>query len=196
MPYWPYDHGGGGGDQSAAERVASILAYQFLRDGKYSAAHGPVEVRSLLRAAGAAASGEKEPDIGEGFGNIAVQSVGFEQGVKDPKVHIYLTRSSATLIKSLPKEIDDIPVRAHRMGPITVRPEAAASATNHGHLFERGSRICCGSSCAPTSENCSGTVGALVKRRGSAQLSFVEQPRVRRLQPCSLWSTNSRSQQR
>src|ERR1700722_2087241 len=117
--------GSGGAGPSAAERVASVLAYEFLRDGKYSAAHGPVEVRSLLHASGAVAAAE-EHETRDGFGNIAVQSVGFEEGSSEPKVHIYLTRSSARLIKSLPDAIDGVTVRAHRMGPIVVKPEAAA----------------------------------------------------------------------
>jgi hypothetical protein len=159
------------------EQVATMLAYEFLRDGKYSAAHGPVEVRSLLQAAGASAAAE-EHEIREGFRNIAVQSVGFEEGTSEPKVHIYLTRSSARLIKSLPREVDGIEVRAHRMGPITVKPEAAASATNHGYLFEHNGRICCGSSCAPTSENSSGTLGALVTKQGSGQIYLLSNNHV------------------
>jgi hypothetical protein len=39
---------------SDAERVANLLAYEFLRDGKYSAAHGPVDVRSLVQASATA----------------------------------------------------------------------------------------------------------------------------------------------
>ena len=100
---------------------------------------------------------------------LAVQAVGFEEGVDNPKVHIYLTRASRKLLKSIPNEIDGVPVRAHKMGPITVRPEAAASANARGHLFERNDRICCGSSCAPTSENYSGTFGAIVTIKNARQ---------------------------
>ena len=64
------------------------------------------------------------------------------------------------------------------MGMVTVRPDAAASATNHGHLFERNARIACGSSCAPTSENCSGTLGALVRRTGSRQIYLLSNNHV------------------
>ena len=64
------------------------------------------------------------------------------------------------------------------MGPIVVRPDAAASATNHGLLFERGGRICCGSSCAPTSENCSGTLGALVKTTQSPHIHLLSNNHV------------------
>jgi hypothetical protein len=64
------------------------------------------------------------------------------------------------------------------MGPLTVRPEAAASATNRGNLFERGNRICCGSSCAPTSENSTGTLGALVRMPRSQQLYLLSNNHV------------------
>ena len=161
---------------SDAERVANLLAYEFLRDGKYSAAHGPVDVRSLVQASAAADVTKDEAQ--ESFGNIAVQSVGFEVGIANPKVHIYLTHGSARLIKSLPNEVAGVIVRAHRMGAITVRPEAAASATNHGNLFERNGRICCGSSCAPTSENCSGTLGALVRKTNSKELLLLSNNHV------------------
>ena len=157
-----------------AEELAMSSAYEFLRNGNYSAAGGPVHIRGLTGVA-AAALGEVEevfaerPDV---FAGLAVQAVGCEEGVDNPKVHIYLTRASAKLLKSVPAEIEGVPVRAHKMGPIIVRPEAAASATNHGYLFERNNRICCGSSCAPTSENCSGTFGAIVSI-GNAQQRYL-----------------------
>jgi hypothetical protein len=163
-----------------AEKVATLLAYEFLREGRYSAASGPIEVPALVTAVAASAMDEQEVHSAfpEGFEGLAVQSVGFEEGPKEPKVHIYLTRGSAKLIKSLPAQLEGVSIRAHRMGNIVVRPEAASSATNHGHLFERGERICCGSSCAPTSENCSGTLGAIVRRLGDANLYLLSNNHV------------------
>jgi hypothetical protein len=163
-----------------AERVATILAYEFLREGRYSAASGPIEVHPLATAVAVSTPDRKDiqSSFPEGFEGLAVQSVGFEAGPKEPKVHIYLTRASAKLIKSLPSQLEGVPILAHRMGNIVVRPEAASSATNHGHLFERGNRICCGSSCAPTSENCSGTLGAIVRRSGEANLYLLSNNHV------------------
>jgi hypothetical protein len=161
-----------------AEGVARRLAYEFLREGRYSSAHGPVEVKRLAQAAAAATAGEEIVDTQEAFGNIAVQSVGFEEGVDDPKVHIYLTQGSARQIRSLTSTIDGVPVRAHKMGTIAVRPEMAATSTNHGHLFEHAGRISCGSSCAPTSENCSGTFGSIVKLAGSNDLYVLSNNHV------------------
>ena len=34
---------------SDAERVAARLAFEFLRDGKFAAAHGPVELSALAQ---------------------------------------------------------------------------------------------------------------------------------------------------
>jgi hypothetical protein len=111
-----------------AENVAAVLAYEFLRDGKYSAAHGSVEVPSLLSAAGAVAATDETAVAA--FGNLAVQSVGFDEGIPEPSVHIYLTQGSAKLIKSLPKEVDGVGIAAHRMGKLLIKPEAAATGTN------------------------------------------------------------------
>ena len=63
-----------------AEEIATRLAYDFLRNGQFSAAHGLVEVPSLAKAAAATAAPEFETLADDGgFGNIAVQSVGFEE---------------------------------------------------------------------------------------------------------------------
>jgi hypothetical protein len=112
------------------------------------------------------------------FASLAVQSVGREDGVDDAKVHIYLTRGSARLIKELPDEIEGVRLRAHKMGPINVRPDSAGAATNRGNFYERNARVCCGSSCAPTSENCSGTLGALVRQQGSQQIYLLSNNHV------------------
>jgi hypothetical protein len=165
---------------ATAEEVASFLAYEFLRNGNYSAASGPVEVPKLAQMGAAAAdlAFDDDREAADVFANLAVQSVGHEEGVPDPKVHIYLTRGSSKLIKALPTELDGVPVRAHKMGAITVRPESAAASTNRGHLFERNSRVCCGSSCAPTSENISGTFGAIVTKAGGPDLFLLSNNHV------------------
>ncbi|TGQ36516.1 hypothetical protein [Mesorhizobium sp. M00.F.Ca.ET.216.01.1.1] len=161
-----------------AEEVAKLLAYEFLREGRYSAAHGPVEVRSLAQAVAVADADEVIEEARESFGGIVVQSVGYEVGKDNPSVHIYLMNGSQKLIKSLPKSVDGVPIKGHRMGPVTVRPDAASSSTNHGYLFERNNRIACGSSCAPTSESSTGTLGALVRRNGSQNIYLLSNNHV------------------
>jgi hypothetical protein len=158
-----------------AEEVATFLAYEFLKRGNYSASAGPVEVAVLAQALPAAAE-QEEREYFEGtdvFASLAVQSVGFEEGVDDPIVHIYLTRGSVRLMNSLPEEIDGVPLQAHKMGPVIVRPEMAGTVTNRANFFERNNRVCCGSSCAPTSENCSGTFGALIRKNNNSRQLYL-----------------------
>jgi hypothetical protein len=151
-----------------AEEIATQLAIEFLRAGRFAASSGPVEIRGL---AGIAAAGHEETDAevsgyasrAEGFSGLAVQSVGFEEGTENPAVHIYLTRGAARQVKALPGDVEGVPVRVHKMGPVSVRPEAMAASTNRGNIFQRHNRICCGSSCGPTSERGAGTFGAIVK---------------------------------
>jgi len=155
---------------TSAEQVAEILASEFLRLGYFSASTGPTGTAAShgLSAASANSTDKLDYDplrsVSEEFTGLQVQSVGFEQGTEQPAVHLYLTRGSARMMKSVPGEILGVPLRTHKMGPVSVRPEMAAASTNRGHVYEHNGRICCGSSCAPTSENCAGTLGALVHR--------------------------------
>jgi hypothetical protein len=81
-----------------AEEVATFLAYEFLKRGNYTSSVGPIEVPELAAAAAAANAHDdlaiEYTDSAEPFGGLSVQSVGFEEGVRDAKVHIYLTRAS------------------------------------------------------------------------------------------------------
>jgi hypothetical protein len=171
-----------GGDRSMAdaEEIATQLAYEFLRTGRYSASSGPVEIGGL--AATAMGAGDDEvlqyASRAEGFSGLAVQSVGFEEGSKEPAVHIYLTRGAARQMKALPREIDGVPIKIHKMGPVSVRPEAMAGSTNRANIFERAKRICCGSSCGPTSERGAGTFGAIVKIGASRDLFVLSNNHV------------------
>ena len=162
-----------------AESVAAMLAAHFLRRGNYNASTGPITLSTELGPT-AAASYEREPYIHtpSEFAELQVQSVGFEEGTDDPAVHLYLTRGTARLIRSLPKSIEGVRLVIQKMGPVTVRPDAAVTVTNRGNLYERFGRICCGSSCAPTSENCAGTLGALVRRNASDQLYLLSNNHV------------------
>jgi len=149
-----------------AEGLATRLAYDFLRSGQYSASVGPVELAPPAFAATVNAGVDQFggfDDARSQFSGLSVQSVGFEEGPEEPKVHIYVTKGSSRYLKSLPQDIDGVPVQVHKMGPVTVRPDTAGSSTNRGNIFERNNRICCGSSCGPTSEQCAGTIGALVR---------------------------------
>jgi hypothetical protein len=177
---WQDARSGDGGIMPTAEEVASMLTYEFLKRGNYAASAGPVQMPELAEVAPASARQESEEFLTatEAFGGLAVQSVGCEEGVDDPKVYIYLTRGSVRLIKSLPPEIDRVPIVAQKMGPVAVKPETAGTTTNRAYFFERNGRVCCGSSCAPTSENCSGTLGALVQKEGTQQIYLLSNNHV------------------
>ena len=164
---------------ASAEEIATRLAYEFLRMGRYSASTGPVELPGLQ--ARAAAAGEEVSEFTErleDFSGLQVQSVGFEEGSENPKVHVYLTKGSVRQMKSLPKDIDDIPIRVHKMGAISVRPETAGRHTNRGNIFVRNNRICCGTSCGPTSEQGAGTFGAIVRIGAARDLYLLSNNHV------------------
>jgi hypothetical protein len=108
-----------------------------------------------------------------GFEGLAVQSVGFEEGASDPKVHIYVTKGSMKGLRSLPGENDGVKIQVNKMGKVMVRREQASATTNQGSVYVRKNRIACGSSCAPSGENYSGTFGALVKKKGSKNAIFA-----------------------
>ena len=146
---------------SAAERVAAELSYGFFGQGRYGASIGPIEVPGIINAASTTPQHARAAALG--FGAISVQAVGFEEGNDDSAVHVYLTHGTARQIKGLPQEVDGVKVRTHKMGPINVRPELAGAVTNQGNIFERNNRVCCGTSCAPTSELSTGTIGAFVR---------------------------------
>ena len=75
------------------------------------------------------------------------------------------------MLKALPETVDDIPVRAELMGRLRAGPSPSMAVSGVSHFFERNVRIACGSSCAPSNENYSGTLGALV-RDGSRILAL------------------------
>jgi hypothetical protein len=75
-----------------AEEVAIGLACEFLRRGNYSASAGPVRLPEIAHGfAPAAVLGRIEEffETTEGFGSVSIQSLGCEEGVDDPAVHIY-----------------------------------------------------------------------------------------------------------
>jgi hypothetical protein len=149
----------------SAQDVAETLARGFLSAGNFSTAAGPVSVEASDEIITAAAI--------EAFSGLSLQAVGYEKGVNDPKVYIYLGRGSTKLINSLPGEVSGIPIIVKKMGAISVRPDAAAVSTNTGNYFERDGKVCCGSSCGPTSENSSGTLGAIVSLQSRSDELFL-----------------------
>lgn len=164
-------------DPNPAQIAAEVLGYEFLAKGNFAASSGPVIFDTgqfvLSSASAGFTSDFRAAARQEGFAGLQIQSVGFEQGVDSPQVHIYVRQGSQRQLQALPKEIHGVGIRLHKIGSVSVRPDAAASATNRGYLFERHGRICCGSSCAPTSEISTGTLGALVRKLGSTGTLYL-----------------------
>ena len=167
----------------SAERVADLLAFEFMQRGSFSAAAGPIEAgelfpQSVLRAAHRTTNDAFAEDETEAFSNLSVQSVGFEEGSEDPKVHIYVNKGSAKALKLLPDSVDSVKVVIHRTSSLLIRPEAASTRMNKGHIFTRNGAICCGTSCAPTSEQLSGTIGAIVRLTDGGQICLLSNNHV------------------
>jgi hypothetical protein len=123
---------------------------------------------------------QREPIDGRfediGFADLAVQSVGFEEGVDNPKVHVYVTKGPRR--KEAELEDEQVTVRVNRIGKVVVRPEVASAAAARGQVFLRNNRIACGSSCAPSGENYAGTLGALVRKNGDKDLFVLSNNHV------------------
>lgn len=111
----------------------------------------------------AAAAGQESWSEYPGYSGLSIQAVGYEHGKENPKVHIYVTRGSVGALKKLRSEIDGIPVQINNIGELKIRPEMASNTTAHGNLFIHQGRVACGSSCAPSGETYSGTMGAIAR---------------------------------
>jgi hypothetical protein len=155
-----------------ARSVAERFAAKFLEQGSYYYASSPRGPSSQTLSP--AASGAIDAYFEEiGFEGLAVQSVGYEAGAENPRVHIYVTKGSRRAVQALSDDDEGVQVEITRMGKLIVRPEQASAATNSGKIFTRKDRIACGSSCAPTGENYAGTLGALVRKTGRNKPLYV-----------------------
>ena len=150
-----------------ARTIAEQLAGEFLKNGNFGVARGALDIGSLAEVVPAAnnAFGPRLPDYG--FAGLSVQSVGYSKGGNEEIVHVYVTRGNQRSLDKLSAEIDGINVQVTNFGRLEIRPEAIASVSNRGNVFERNGRIACGSSCAPAGENYAGTLGALVYSKGT-----------------------------
>jgi len=159
-------------NEADVARLAGQLAAVFLAAGNYT--FSPSAASSV--AGLAPASGAELHDFVDeaGFAGLAVQAVGYEEGAADPRIRVYVTRGRRLEVE-LPQGVG---VVVTRVGKVVVRPEAAATATHRGLVFERRGRIACGSSCAPAGEPHTGTLGALVTKRSRNDLYILSNNHV------------------
>jgi hypothetical protein len=160
-----------------ASSLAKTLASKFLSAGQFLDSGGPVHQKAF-------ASATKDiPEISEpAFAGLSIQAIGYAEGPPasldedesaddlPDEVHIYATRGGRKELNALSKIIEGNRVVVHNTGIVAVRDRAAAASSNRGLLFERGGRIACGSSCAPSGKAYAGTLGALVRRNGKPDL--------------------------
>jgi hypothetical protein len=148
-----------------ARDVALALAERFLRDGNFVLAG--TQGRGVVGAMPAAAGAPDILDYDEyGFAGLAVQSVGVEEGVPEPKVHIYVTKGRTTE-SEVEVGDEEVTVVVNRIGRVVIKPETASTVTHAGNVYLRGGRVACGSSCAPSTESYAGTFGALARKAGA-----------------------------
>ena len=158
-----------------ARTVAGQLAGEFLRNGNYEAARGAIDVQTMEGVLPAASI---VPGVGNlpeyGFAGLSVQSIGYSYGSDEEIVYVYVTKGGRRALSSLSTEVGGIKIQVTNVGKLIIRPEAISAASNMGNFYERGGRIACGSSCAPSGiySHGTGTFGALVSsNRGMMALS-------------------------
>ena len=158
--------------------LAEGLTSYFLQNGNFFAAGGILSGSAIPSATLSAIHRD-----GAGFSGLAVQAVGHTvtDGVDEsqldeqdrPGVHIYVARGSKKYLEDLPGEVGGIPCTVHNIGKLVVKPNQSAFTTNRGQLYERRKRIACGSSCAPSGRQYAGTLGALVRKKGSPKTVYA-----------------------
>jgi len=65
-------------------------------------------------AATQALDGYFDPE--DGFAGLAVQSLGFTPGLNEERVIVYVTKGSQKALRSIPAEVEGVPVSAFVMG--------------------------------------------------------------------------------
>jgi hypothetical protein len=146
------------GNTLTPKSLATVVAQRLFNEGSFERGYG-------VGQAQAAASVEQYiPSIEDlSTSGLGIQGVGFADAGELRGVYIYASRGSASQLRKLALEVGDIPIVFHKMSPLRVYAPLSAASTSRGLLFQRGGRIACGSSCAPSNENYSGTFGALVR---------------------------------
>jgi len=163
-----------------AKLVAEKLTAKFLELGSFTSAV-PMSGRTIetILPSASSTSLDIEPVFEDaGFAGLAVQAVGYAEGGPDSKVHVYVSKGSRKAIDGVETSEGEVRIEVNRVGRLVVRPELANTATNRGHVFLRGQRVACGSSCAPSTENYSGTFGAVVRKQTGSQLYILSNNHV------------------
>ena len=105
------------------------------------------------------------------FASKTVQSVGYEHLHKDssekPAVYVYASRGVTKKDEKNEREFEGFTVRYRRLTPLSVKPETSKYTTNIPSLYCcPNGELACGSSCALSTQNSAGTMGALLQLNG------------------------------
>ncbi len=152
-------------DELALQMVKQ-LQKELLQQGRYTFAPAIGKYAAVQPAAGIPATG---PNLaGFGSADLDIFGIGYEKGGSGDrsKVHIYVTKGSLTDLRRYEGDATGVPIEIHKIGRLIIKPEVAKGANRNGNHYRYGGRVACGSSCAPTGENYSGTFGALVRSSG------------------------------
>lgn len=147
--------------------AAEALLTDLLKKGSFAM----VPAKSLPDASFIYGDGQQpddeERDFEEelGFSISSVQSVGYEEGIENPKIHIYTSAGTRTHKGSISIRQDSYEVETKKIGKMVVNP-ALSGKHQIGNIYRRNNFIACGSSVAPARENYSGTLGAFVSING------------------------------
>lgn len=141
--------------------LAVSLTKVFLENGNFDLAGGAIKGRLLDVAPAAAVLVDDYYHEEQGFAGLSVQSVGCTVGTEDKEVIVYVTKGSRKALREIPDNIEDITVRAEVIG--RPRINVGARIPGHSYFYERGGRIACGSSIAPSTVGYAGTLGAFAK---------------------------------
>lgn len=147
-----------------AQELAINLSNLFLSEGQFD--NTPIHAGGggMITTAGTnpefiqaiAATGAGTAD----FAGLSVQAVGYDQSAENGSVYVYVSQGN---LKHIPSEIGGVRIHANKMASLRINPQLTGRATNRGNFFNhRNGRIACGSSCAPSGQQYSGTFGALV----------------------------------
>lgn len=147
------------------KKAAEALLADLLKKGHFAAvpAKNLSDSRFIYGDEGPLDTEDRDYAEDLGFSIAPVQSVGYEEGVESPKIHIYTTTGRRVLKGAISFNNVEYEVESSKLGKMTVNPAMAANSNPVGEIYRKNGRIACGSSVAPAREAYSGTLGAFVK---------------------------------
>lgn len=147
-----------------AQELAISLSNLFLSEGQFD--NTPIHAGGGGMVAAAGTNSEFMQAIAAtgagttGFAGLSVQAVGYDRAAENGSVYVYVAQGN---LKNIPNEIGGVRIHASKMASLRINPQLTGRSTNRGYFFDyQNGRVSCGSSCAPSGEQYSGTFGALV----------------------------------